>query len=73
MTKETAGTPQSAPRIMGRTRRLTSQQRIVFDRIFHSGGGYVLDFSDRTMAEWFEETVGLDIFQERFQVDGISK
>lgn len=58
---------------MGRTRRLTSQQRTVFDRIFHSGSGYVLDFSDRTMAEWFEEAVNLDIFQERFQVDGTGK
>lgn len=58
---------------MGRTRLLTSQQRIVFDRIFHSGGGYVLDFSDRTMAEWFNESVDLDIFQESFQVDGTSK
>jgi len=73
MTNETAEIPQPAPRIIGRTRRLTSQHRTLFDRIFHSGGGYVLDFSDRTMAEWFEETVGLDIFQDRFQVDGTSK
>ena len=59
--------------IIGRTRRLTSQHRITFDRIFHSGGGYVLDFSDRTMAEWFEETLDLDIFQQRFQIEGRSK
>lgn len=61
------------PPILGRTRRLTSHQRTIFDRIFHSGAGYVLDFSDRTMAEWFEETLDLDIFQPRFQVDGHSK
>ena len=73
MTNETVEIPQPAPRILGRTRRLTSLQRIVFDRIFHSGGGHVLDFSDRTMAEWFEETVGLDIFRVRFQVEGTSK
>lgn len=60
-------------RIIGRTRRLPSKPRSVFDQIFHSGGGYVLDFSDRTMAEWFEETFDLDIFQERFQVEGHSK
>jgi hypothetical protein len=60
-------------KIMGRTTRLPSKQRAIFDRIFHSSGGYVLDFSDRTMAEWFEETCGLNIFQERFQADGLSK
>ncbi|MEM8993006.1 MAG: hypothetical protein AAF882_17945 [Pseudomonadota bacterium] len=59
--------------ILGRKRRLTSQHRTTFDRIFHSGGGYVLDFSDRTMAEWFEETLDLDIFQPRFQIEGHSK
>lgn len=66
--------PQSSnSRILGRTTRLPTKQRETFDRIFHSGGGYVLDFSDRTMAEWFEETVGLQIFQPRFQVEGTSK
>ena len=53
---------QDLPKIIGRTRRLTSHHRVSFDRIFHSGGGYVLDFSDRTMSEWFEETLDLDIF-----------
>lgn len=60
-------------RIMGRTRRLPSQQRAVFDQIFHSGGGWVLDFTDRTMAEWFEESFDFNIFQKRFQVEGASK
>lgn len=64
---------RTLPRIIGRSRRLTLRQRDTFDRIFHSGGGYVLDFSDRTMSEWFEETLDLDIFQERFQIEGQSK
>lgn len=63
----------SPPRILGRTRRLPTKSRTVFDQIFYSGGGYVLDFSDRTMAEWFEETFDLNIFQERFQIEGQSK
>ena len=63
----------SLPRILGRTHRLPTKSRTVFDQIFHSGGGYVLDFSDRTMAEWFEETFDLNIFQERFQIEGHSK
>ena len=53
-------TPQTN-KIIGRTTRLPSKQREIFDRIFQSGGGYVLDFSDRTMAEWFQETCGLEI------------
>lgn len=63
----------SPPRIIGRTRRLLLQQRGVFDWIFHSGGGYVLNFTDRTMAEWFDENFDLDIFQARFQIEGGSK
>ena len=60
-------------RIMGRSTRLLTRHRAVFDQIFHSGGGWVLDFTDRTMAEWFEETFGIDIFQSRFQIEGASK
>jgi hypothetical protein len=64
----------SAPtKIIGRSKRLPHKQRETFDRIFHSGGGYVLDFSDRTMHEWFEEHFDLNIYQTRFQRDGLSK
>jgi len=73
MTSTERENASNTPPILGRTRRLTSQHRTTFDRIFHSGGGYVLDFSDRTMAEWFEETLDLDIFQQRFQIEGHSK
>lgn len=59
--------------IIGRTRRLITQQRKVFDEIFESGGGWVLDFSDRTMAEWFEEVIGIKIFVDEYQQDGGSK
>ena len=65
--------PPLPAKIIGRTHRLPGKQREIFDRIFHSGGGYVLDFSDKSMLEWFEEAFGLDIFQPRFQVDGTSK
>jgi hypothetical protein len=60
-------------KILGRSVRLPGHQRKTFDRIFQSDGGYVLDFSDRTMKEWFDETCGIDIFQPRFQRDGTSK
>lgn len=60
-------------RILGRTRRLTTPNRKVFDEIFESDGGWVLDFSDRTMDEWFEEVVGIKIFREEYQFEGDSK
>ena len=73
MTQPSQTLTSNLPKVMGRTRRLPSQQRAVFDQIFHSAGGYVLDFSDRTMAEWFEENFDIQIFLQRFQVEGASK
>lgn len=60
-------------RILGRTKRLPTQQREMFNRIFQCGDGYVLDFSDRTMADWFEESYGINIGDERFEAEGQSK
>lgn len=71
--QSTAPDPNKQPEILGRTRRLTPQHRITFDQIFHSGGGYVLNFSDRTMGEWFEEFFDFNIFDERYQIEGDSK
>ena len=45
----------------------------VLERILWMGEGYVLDFSNRTMAEFFEAEVGLDIYDERWAFRGDSK
>lgn len=37
------------------------------------GFGYVLDFSDRTMEEFFADEFGIDIYADEFQVNGSSK
>lgn len=37
------------------------------------GSGYVLDFSNRTMSEFFEAEIGLDIYDERWAFRGDSK
>ena len=37
------------------------------------GFGYVLDFSDRTMAEFFEDEFGVEIYAEENQANGSSK
>ena len=43
------------------------------DSIFDMGGGYVLDFSNRTMDEFFMEELEIDISHEIFSKDGTSK
>jgi hypothetical protein len=45
----------------------------VFDDAFSMHSGYVLDFSDRTMAEFFEDEFGIDIYQEKYRFNGSSK
>jgi hypothetical protein len=37
------------------------------------GFGYVLDFSDRTMEEFFADEFGIEIYAEEYQVNGSSK
>lgn len=41
--------------------------------IFQMEGGYCLDFSNRTMAEFFEDEMGIDIDQEQYSINGASK
>jgi len=42
------------------------------DGLFGMGGGYVLDFSDRTFSVFFSE-IGIDIGAPRFSIEGTSK
>jgi len=43
------------------------------DVLFQSSPGYVLDFTDRTFAEFFEDELGIEIDDERFHFLGSSK
>tara|TARA_B100000446_G_scaffold184352_1_gene206211 strand:- start:78714 stop:79535 length:822 start_codon:yes stop_codon:yes gene_type:complete len=45
----------------------------MIDSIFDMEGGYCLDFSDRTLAEFFEDEIGIEIYQERYSFNGTSK
>ncbi len=45
----------------------------VLDDAFDMHGGYVLDFSDRTIAEFFEEEFGIDFDDPRYRANGTSK
>ena len=50
-----------------------STEMRLLDSIFDMGGGYVLDFSNRTMSEFFLEELEIDIDHEMFSKDGTSK
>ncbi|WP_322059371.1 restriction endonuclease [Paraburkholderia sp. J63] len=43
------------------------------DDLFEMGGGYVLDFSDRTMARFFAEELNVDIDDNAYRENGTSK
>ena len=45
----------------------------IIDKIFQMEGGYVLDFSDRTMTQFFAEELNIDIDHPRYRDDGTSK
>lgn len=49
-----------------------SEMRFI-DEVFDMAGGYVLDFSNRTFAEFFEDEFGINIYQEKYQSRGGSK
>jgi hypothetical protein len=46
--------------------------RLIED-LFGMGGGYVLDFSNKTFAEFFEDELGINIDDARFDAEGSSK
>lgn len=45
----------------------------LIDDLFDMGGGYVLDFSNRTFAEFFQSELGVNIDLPRFEREGTSK
>lgn len=52
--------------------KIKSQDKKLFDRIFKSETGYLLDFSNRTLAEFFEEELNIDIENDLYKVEGDS-
>jgi hypothetical protein len=49
-----------------------SETRFI-DEVFGMGSGYVLDFSNRTFAEFFEDEFGINIYHEKYGSRGSSK
>ena len=58
---------------MRKQKNLKSIDIKLLDEIFEMGGGYVLDFSNRTFSEFFNEELGINIDDPCFDVDGTSK
>lgn len=52
---------------------ISSIERRKLERLFRMGGGYVLDFSDRTFSEFFEEHTRRDIDAAIYRERGTSK
>lgn len=50
----------------------TIDMRLI-DDLFEMGGGYVLDFSDRTFAAFFAEELGVNIDDSKYATEGTSK
>lgn len=52
---------------------ISSIERRKLERLFRMSGGYVLDFSDRTFSEFFEEHTRRDIDAAIYRERGTSK
>lgn len=52
---------------------LKAIEKRVFEDLFGMASGYVLDFSNNTFAEFFRETVNIDIYTPKYDFNGDSK
>ena len=52
---------------------LTTNEKQILEKLFQMGGGYVLNFSDRTMEEFFRDDVGIDIYNKKYNYASGSK
>ena len=53
--------------------KFKSREMRLLDSIFEMEGGYVLNFSNRTMDEFFSEELGINIYDEIYAGSGTSK
>lgn len=52
---------------------LKAIEKRVFEDLFGMASGYVLDFSNKTFAEFFRETINIDIYAPKYAFNGDSK
>jgi len=58
---------------MSRTTPLKLLDISVIEDVLEMGSGYVLNFSDKTFARFFEDEIGVKIDQEKYLINGTSK
>lgn len=52
---------------------LTTNDKQILEKLFQMGGGRILDFSDRTMGEFFNDDIGVNIYDEKYNYASGSK
>src|SRR5262245_8608631 len=52
---------------------LTFIEKTKLEKMFDMGGGYILDFSNRTLAEFVAESTGRDIYDPKYSYASGSK
>lgn len=52
---------------------LNTNEKQLLERLFQMGGGYVLNFSDRTIGEFFRDDIGVNIFDQKYNYASGSK
>lgn len=53
--------------------KLKAIEKEVLEKLFNMRGGYVLDFTNRTFEEFFEDEFGVDIYDEKYNYGSGSK
>lgn len=52
---------------------LSRIEKLKFEKLFEMGGGYVLDFSNRTFGDYIYEICNIDIYNSNYEYNGNSK
>src|SRR3954464_7325928 len=52
---------------------LMPKEKLLLEKLLGMSSGYVLHFSDRTFAEFFADTLGIDIDDPKYNRSGTSK
>lgn len=52
---------------------LNTNEKQILEKLFQMGSGYVLNFSDRTIGEFFRDDVGIDIYHQKYNYASGSK
>lgn len=47
---------------------LNTNEKQILEKLFQMGDGYVLNLSDRTIGEFFQDDIGINIFRSQIQL-----